>query len=132
MFAVTEGPIIENIVELAQLQIEQNLWRGARCDVPVAYWAVDMEEEKKIQEFLTTGCGCKLLKSGPYSPQFTPDHYIAMRSHTTELSWGELNNIIMGQVMALTCSDSNTLNSSKHRHSPKEREKFTTLFHHHG
>ena len=55
-----------------------------------------------------------------------------MPSHAAVLIWGELNNIIIGQVMALTCSGSNTFNSSKYRHSPKEREKFTTLFHHHG
>ena len=131
MFAVTEGPIIENVVELAQLQIEHNLL-GGRCDIAVAYRAVDLEEEKKVQEFLTTGYGCKLLQNGPCSFQFTPDHYKTMRRHAAELSWKELNNIIMGQVMALTCSGSNTFNSSKHRHSPKEREKFTMLFHHHG
>ena len=54
MFAVTEGPTIENIVELAQLQIEQNLWGGARCDVPVSYWAVDIggrEENTGIPDY---------------------------------------------------------------------------------
>ena len=79
MFAVTEGPISEDVAELAQLQIEQNL-QGMTCDIPVAYRAVDLEEEKKVQEFLTTGCGCRLLKSAPCSLQFTPEHYIAMRS----------------------------------------------------
>ena len=36
--AVTEGPMIDNVAELAQLQVEQNLgW--ARHDVPVNYRA---------------------------------------------------------------------------------------------
>ena len=111
--------MIDDVAQLAQLQIEQNLgW--ARHDVPVNYRAVDLEEDKKVQEFISTGCGCTLLKKGPCSFRFTPEHYRAMRSHAAELSWGELNNIIMGEVMALTCSGSNTLNSAKYHHSPKE------------
>ena len=55
MFAVTEDAIIENVAELAQLQIEQNLL-GERCNIAVAYRAVDLEEQKKAQEFPTTGC----------------------------------------------------------------------------
>jgi len=38
---------------------------------------------------------------------------------------------VMGQVMALTCCDPLTRNSTIHRHAPREREK-RVLFHHHG
>ena len=40
--------------------------------------------------------------------------------------------VLMGQVMALTCCNPQPLRSSVHRHTPKEREKSTTVFHHHG
>ena len=60
------------------------------CDMPVAYQAVDLEEEKEVQDFLITGCGCRLLKSVPCTLQFTTDHYIAMQSYAAELSSGNL------------------------------------------
>jgi len=37
---------------------------------------------------------------------------------------------VMGQVMAFTCCDPLTRNSTIHRHAPREREK-KVLFHHH-
>ena len=52
--AVTENPMIDDAGELAHLQIEQNL-RQARHDVPVNYRAADLEEDKKVREFISTG-----------------------------------------------------------------------------
>jgi len=80
-------------------------------------------------------CGCgrgRLADNTPCSSQFLPEHYSRVRGNAAELSWGELNMTIMGQVMALTQCDSQLLNCSKHRHSLKEREKTFTTFYHQG
>ena len=53
--AVTESPMIEDVAELAHLQIEQNLGQ-ARHDVPVTYRAAELEEDRKVREFISTGC----------------------------------------------------------------------------
>ena len=90
--AVTESPMIEDVAELAHLQIEQNLGQ-ARHDVPVTYWAAELEEDWKVWEFISTGCERVI----PFTVH--PRYYRAMRGHAAELSWGELNNI----MMALTC-----------------------------
>ena len=52
--------MIDNIAELAQLQIEQNLGR-ARHDALVTYQAADLEEENKVQDFVSTGCEWAML-----------------------------------------------------------------------
>ena len=58
--AVTESSMIEDVAEIAHLQIEQNL-RQARHDVPVTYRAADLEEDKKVREFITTFCELVML-----------------------------------------------------------------------
>ena len=93
---------------------------------------VDEEEERKLAEFCATGCGCRLVNGTACSHQFSQEHYATTRGHAAELSWNELNMTVMGQVMAHTYCDLQTLNSSRHRHAPKEREKSRTAFFHHG
>ena len=75
--------------------------------------ALDKEEEKRVTEFVTNGCGCK----GSCSALFSREHYTTMRADASALTWGELNMVVMGEVMALTVTGS--------------RNK-TTLFYHHG
>ena len=58
--AVTESPRIEDVAELAHLPIEQNLGQ-ARHGVPVTYRAADLEEDKKVQEVISTGCEWVML-----------------------------------------------------------------------
>ena len=55
-----------------------------------------------------------------------------MRTHAADLTWSELNMVLMGQVMALRCCDSQLLRSSVHRRAPKKQEKSTTQFQHLG
>ena len=86
---------------------------------------LDEAEERKVQEFCERGCGCSLAKGRPCSSQFNQEHYCVARANAAELSWGELNMVVMGQVMALTCCDSATMNSAV-------RQKSCTLFHHEG
>ena len=94
--------------------------------------SVDEEEERKLAEFCATGCGCRLVNGTACSLQFSLEHFATMRGHAAELSWNELNMAVMGQVMAQTHCDLETLNSSKYRHANKEREKSRTVFYHHG
>ena len=47
--------MLDDVAELAHLQIEQNLGQ-ARHNVPGTYRAADLEEDKKVQEFISTGC----------------------------------------------------------------------------
>ena len=52
-----------------------------------------------------------------------------MRGNAAALTWGEMNLVILGQVMALTdCGPE----AYSHSHKPKGREKTTTIFYHHG
>ena len=122
--------MIDNVGEVARQQIMQTL-EGTSCNVPVIFRPLDIQEERKVQEFVATTCGCNLVNNGPCSSLFHVKHYLATRGETAELSWGELNLIILGEIMALTCSNKYTLNS-KYRHTPKERERSVTLFHHRG
>lgn len=93
---------------------------------------VDMQEDHKLTEFCDIGCGCRLANGTACSKQFSRDHYATMRGHAAELSWGELNMTVMGQIMALTACDSRPLNCTKHRHAEKERERSHTTYYHHG
>ena len=125
-----DGPIIEGVTKAAE---ELQLQLGAGSNVTgVEHRLFDVNEERKIQEFCSRGCGCRLFNNGPCSSHFSRDHYTTMRAQASELSWGELNMTIMGQLMALTCYGPHPLNSTRWRHSLKEREKSTTLYHHQG
>jgi len=121
--------VITNVVSEVQEQLHQHLEKGQDG---VKHRPVDVEEERRVQLFTTTGCGCRLADNAPCSSQFSPEHYTRVRGNAAELSWSELNMTIMSQVMALTQCDSQLLNYSKHRHSLKEREKTFTTFYHKG
>ena len=122
--------MIDNVVEVAQQQIMHNL-EGSSCSVPVILRPLDEQEERKVQEFVATTYGCKLVNNGPCSSLFHAKYYLATRGEIAELSWGELNLVMLGEIIVLTSSSKYTLNS-KYQHSPKEREKAVTLFHHRG
>ena len=62
--AVSEGPMIDDVVELAdQLQIEQNLGL-TRHDVPVTNRAVDLEEDKKCMNSLVLAVALRFSNQG--------------------------------------------------------------------
>lgn len=133
-FSVADAPIIEDVARFAQRQISLNTARAlvpqeatAAGIVAVEPRSIDLEEERKIDSFC---CGCTRVKGGPCSLQFSKEHYKTTRASAAELSWNELNMAVMGQVMALT--DSDPMTSSTSRHTPAERQKTITRFHHHG
>lgn len=130
-------PIIQDVTTIARQQIHLN--RGAIAleprqsgTVSLEPRSIDQEEMRKVEEFCTHGCGCRVLKDGPCSLQFSKEHYKLMRANMAELSWNDQNMTVMGQVMALTHCDPVTTNSTMYRHAPSERQKTTTVFHHHG
>ena len=53
----------------AQDQIEQYVQRVQASTTESRN--IDLEEERIVQEFCSTGCGCKLLKGRECSSQFT-------------------------------------------------------------
>ena len=64
--------------------------------------SLDEEEEKKITEFINTGCGCTLNIRSHCSSVFSKKHYATMRADAFALTWNELNLAVMSEVMALT------------------------------
>ena len=79
------------------------------------------QEDERLREFIERGCGCTLSKNGPCSTQFSLEHYRTVRANCTELSWGELNMPLTGQLMALTSDQEN----GGH---PVERERSVTRY----
>ena len=77
---------------------------------------IDAEEERKISEFMESGCGCTMWKKGPCSRMFSREHYQTVRGDAAALSWNELNMTVMGEIMAPTMGS----------------HKYTTIFQHRG
>ena len=96
--------------------------------MPLEQRQIDLTEQQKVSTFIAAGCGCNQACSA----QLTEDHYNTVRANCAELTWDELNMSIMGQLMALTYCQPTTINSTRHRHNPKKRERNTTAFQHHG
>ena len=75
-------------------------------------------------------CGCtRLYKGQPCSSLFMPECYQEMRDNCAEMTKAELDNIVMGQIMALTNCDETT-RSDSHRHPGKQRERVKTIYYH--
>ena len=85
--------MIEDVLVVADRQLQQ-------LDAPdiMDQRDIDLQEDKRVTEFCTNGCGCTLVHKGPCSSQFSIDHYKTMRADCAELTWDELNMVIMGQV----------------------------------
>ena len=92
--------MIINIPEMVAERVTLQL--GSEGAVEVEPRPVDDEEEEKLREFVQKGCGCTTVNGGPCSLQFSLEHYLTMRANCAELSWGELNMALAGQLMALT------------------------------
>ena len=70
-------------------------------EVPTERRAIDLAEVSTVKEFCSRGCGCAMACTSKFSLQ----HIELTCANAAQLSWGELDMAIMGQVMALTsCS----------------------------
>ena len=97
-------------------------------DVQLDVREIDVKEEDRVKQFLINGCECSMKCTS----NFTQQHFQLMRSNAMELNRTELDMTVMGQVMAFTHCRKATINSTKHRHQIKMREKNTTTYHHQG
>ena len=84
-----------------------------------------------IQRFLSDGCGCDLA-NGPCSNTYTEEYIESYRCQCSDLSRAELDMAILGQLSAFTNSSTLSVHSSKHRHSPANRQRAYMLFYHGG
>ena len=77
-------------------------------------------------------CGCTRLHKGqPCSTLFTSEYYQTIRDSCAEMARGELDCLIMGQIMALSHCDETTREDS-HRHPGKQRQQVKTNYYHKG
>ena len=97
-------------------------------EVPTEQRAIDLAEVSTVKEFCSRGCGCEMACTSKFSLQ----HIELTRANAAQLSRGELDMAIMGQVMAFTSCSQATLNSTRHRHKPKQRQKNRMVFYHNG
>ena len=103
--------------------------RSREVEVPTEEQrAIDLAEVSTVKEFCSRGCGCAMACTLKFSFQ----HLELTRANAAQLSRGELDMAIMGQVMAFTSCSQTTLNSTRHRHKPKQRQKNKMVFYHNG
>ena len=83
-----------------------------------------------MSEFMTSGCGCAKAKGQQCLRQFSPEYVKSVRESCAELTWGELDMVILGQLMASV--NTSTTVSTTARHEASECEKSCTIFTHQG
>ena len=85
----------------------------------------DISEEEKIEQFVTEGCQCNLgPKKTPCYKKITVDHYKSVRSQMKELTYEELDLVVLAQLMATSFRASMTRS--------EERSRTYTFFFHGG
>lgn len=88
-------------------------------------------ENKRIEDFMKHGCNCCMGAGGsPCCKRFSFAHYHEMRCSCAELTREQKDLVIKAQVLALTNTSINTIHSTEHRHSEKERQREHTAYLH--
>ena len=100
--------------------------------VSVDYQMDDIEEERKVKEYAQNGCTCLQGGSGPCCRMFSESHYQEYRSYCFEMSKGELDMLIIGQISCLTNTSDLTRHSTHHRHKLAERQHAFSQLRHKG
>ena len=95
-------------------------------DVVVEPRPCDVDEEQVVAQFTTTGCQC----NKKCSTQFSSQYILEARAHCFDLSHGELDMVILGQLFASTNKSVSVAVES--RHTEKERQKGHTTYYHAG
>ena len=81
---------------------------------------IDLEEQRKVDEFIEMGCGCRYFDGCEYSSAFTREHISSIRDQCSTMTRSDLQNVLFGHVMA-TVRTSTTV---ENRGCPsKERER---------
>ena len=89
---------------------------------------IDIKEKRKVELFVEIGCGCT-LNNVMCSSMFSIDHISSVRDQCNSFERSELNNILLGHIMA-TVRTSDTTN--KVRNPSTTRIRNTTSLYHEG
>ena len=93
--------------------------------------SLSMEEKHKVYNFMSQGCGCS-THHGPCSKLFSFEYYYDFRSQCTELTHGELDMAILGQLSAFVDQSEQNAHSLVYHHFPAARKRTFTHFYHNG
>ena len=100
--------------------------------VSVDYRMVDIEEERKVKQYAQNRCTCHQGGSGLCCRMFSESHYQEYRSYCFEMSKGELDMLIMGQISCLTNTSDLTRHSTDHHHKFEEQQHVFSQMRHKG
>ena len=90
---------------------------------------IDLVEERKVDVFIDTGCGCKCFSGHECSSAFTREHILSIRGQCSAMTRPDLQNVLFGHVMA-TVKTNSTM--ERRGHASKERERTWSSFSHEG
>ncbi len=88
---------------------------------------IDLSEKRKVECFVQNGCGCTLNVRIMCSSIFSMDHISSVRNQCSLFERSELNNILLGHIMATVRTSDMTVG-----HGPTTRVRNTTCFYHEG
>ena len=103
---------------------------GRLSRINLEYRPQDIGDEQIISDFLENGCGCSKWNGNDCIQQFFVGHIKEVRMHCQELSHGELDLLILGQLLPFT-NNSDTV-SIESRHSTTARVRQYCSYHHQG
>ena len=98
-------------------------------DTSITLLPTDEEEEKLVNEFMTSGCACTKANGKQCLHQFSIHHVKAVRSSCFELSHEQLDMLLIGQL--LVCMN-NSSTTSMNKRKEAAREKSYCSFTHQG
>ena len=98
-------------------------------DIPLEQRLIDMNDDRLMEEFIGSGCGCWKWKGKPCSQQFTAKYIRDTCLSLRDLERSQLD-LIMGQLMAFANTSDSVVVESGHRQT--ERKKSYTTHYHQG
>ena len=90
----------------------------------------EIREDRVVEKFMRSGCGCVKREGRMCSGQFDVDYIKNVRLSFRALSNSEMDMAIMGQLMAFSPTDKTT--SSFNRNTSHERRRVYTTHYHQG
>ena len=101
--------------------------RTISSEVTISSRPTDEAERDLISTFMTSTCGCKKAGGKPCSSHFSMEYLTSVRASCLELSHGELDMAIMGELVAgMNTSPTVSLVA---QHKEVDRVMYTALFH---
>ena len=88
---------------------------------------LERDETVHVVRFLSESCGCDLA-NGPCNSTFTAEYIESYRCQCSELSRAELDMAILGQLAAFTNSSTQSVHSTRYRHTPANRQRAYMIF----